>query len=51
MEPIFLGSFFQGKSYALIFIFKMGWAAFWAIYSQTRLATLAETHLAMMLCK
>jgi hypothetical protein len=31
--------FFRGKSFVLIMT-KMGWATFWAIYSQTHLVTL-----------
>jgi hypothetical protein len=38
-EPIFLGSFFDVKSYVLSFT-KRGWAMRWAIFSRTNLVTL-----------
>jgi hypothetical protein len=36
---LFLATFFHGKDYVL-YCQKMGWATFWAIFSQTHLVTL-----------
>jgi hypothetical protein len=41
--PKVLATFFHVKSYVLILTKKMGWVAFWAIFSQTHLATLRES--------
>jgi hypothetical protein len=35
-----LDTFFHGNGYALFFLQKMGWAIFWAIFSQTHPVTL-----------
>jgi hypothetical protein len=40
VAQMFVAAFYRGKSYALI-VTKKGWASFWAIFSQTRLVTLA----------